>query len=63
MYKFTSFSISILVSFGKFAGIFALTQVPLAISEGLLTVLVWNWLSSYGSQELETLKLINQDNT
>ncbi len=50
-----------LVSLGKFAGIFALTQVPLAISEGLLTVLVWNWLASYGSQELETLKLINQD--
>lgn len=45
-------------SFLKFAGIFAVTQVPLAISEGLLTVLVWNWLQSYNSQELEVLKLI-----
>jgi cobalt/nickel transport system permease protein len=50
-----------LASFFKFAGIFALTQVPLAISEGLLTVLVWNWLQSYGKQELETLKLLKQE--
>ncbi|NJK49940.1 energy-coupling factor ABC transporter permease [Candidatus Gracilibacteria bacterium] len=42
----------------KFAGIFAVTQVPLAISEGLLTVLVWNWLQTYNREELETLKLI-----
>ncbi|MBF2067564.1 MAG: energy-coupling factor ABC transporter permease [Calothrix sp. C42_A2020_038] len=47
-----------IASFLKFAGIFALTQVPLAISEGLLTVLVWNWLTSYGRQELEMLNLI-----
>lgn len=50
-----------MASFLKFAGIFAITQVPLAISEGLLTVLVWNWLSSYGKQELETLKLFRQE--
>jgi len=31
----------------KFMGIFALTQVPLAISEGLLTVVVFNLLSLY----------------
>lgn len=48
-------------SFLKFGGIFAVTQVPLAIAEGLLTVLVWNWLQSYGQQELETLKLFNQE--
>ncbi len=47
-----------IASFTKFAGIFAITQVPLAISEGLLTVLVWNWLQSYTPQELEFLKLI-----
>ena len=47
-----------MASFAKFAGIFALTQVPLAISEGLLTVLVWNWLQSYNPQELELLQLI-----
>lgn len=42
----------------KFAGIFALTQIPLAISEGLLTVLVWNWLQAYATSELQTLKLL-----
>jgi cobalt/nickel transport system permease protein len=50
-----------LASFIKFASIFAITQVPLAISEGLLTVLIWNWLHSYGRQELETLKLLKQE--
>ena len=49
-----------IASFTKFAGIFAITQVPLAISEGLLTVLVWNWLQSYNPQELELLQLIKQ---
>ncbi|NJL02261.1 MAG: energy-coupling factor ABC transporter permease [Spirulinaceae cyanobacterium RM2_2_10] len=48
----------ILASFLKFAGIFALTQVPLALSEGLLTVLVWNWLQAYAFEELELLKLV-----
>ncbi|MBW4691223.1 MAG: energy-coupling factor ABC transporter permease [Lyngbya sp. HA4199-MV5] len=50
-----------LAAFLKFAGIFAITQIPLAISEGLLTVLVWNWLQSYGQQELQTLKLLKQE--
>ncbi|MBD2038672.1 energy-coupling factor ABC transporter permease [Leptolyngbya sp. FACHB-321] len=45
----------------KFTGIFAVTQLPLAISEGLLTVLVWGWLQQYGKQELQTLKLLEQD--
>lgn len=48
----------IIASFAKFAGIFAITQIPLAISEGLLTLLVWNWLQSYNPQELELLQLI-----
>ncbi|MBD2078858.1 energy-coupling factor ABC transporter permease [Leptolyngbya sp. FACHB-17] len=47
-------------AFLKFAGIFAFTQIPLAISEGLLTVLVWNWLQTYNRSELETLNLIKQ---
>ncbi len=50
-----------MAAFLKFAGIFAVTQIPLAISEGLLTVLVWNWLQSYGREELETLKVLRQD--
>ncbi len=32
-------------AFAKFAGIFAVTQIPLAISEGLLTVLIFNRLA------------------
>lgn len=51
----------VMASFIKFAGIFAITQIPLAISEGLLTVLVWNWLQSSGQAELETLKLLKQE--
>jgi cobalt/nickel transport system permease protein len=45
----------ILASFVKFASIFAITQIPLAISEGLLTVLVLNLICSYNQQELNLL--------
>jgi cobalt/nickel transport system permease protein len=41
----------------KFIGIFAVTQIPLAISEGLLTLLVWNWLQDYGQNELQIINL------
>ena len=47
-----------MASFVKFGSIFAFTQVPLAISEGLLTVLVWNWLKTYNSDELKMLDSI-----
>lgn len=43
-------------SFLKFGGIFAVTQVPLAISEGLLTVLLWKWLKAYSPNELSVLR-------
>lgn len=52
-----------IAAFLKFAGIFALTQVPLAITEGLLTVLVWNWLQSYASNELQLLKNMQTSRT
>lgn len=58
---FPAASGGIMASFVKFAGIFALTQVPLAISEGLLTVLVWNWLQAYNAQELSQLKLLKRE--
>jgi cobalt/nickel transport system permease protein len=45
-------------SLAKFVGIFAFTQLPLAIIEGILTVLVWNWLQKYGQQELRSLKTL-----
>lgn len=43
----------------KFLTIFAVTQIPLAISEGLLTVVVFNFLSSYSKNELALLNLIS----
>jgi cobalt/nickel transport system permease protein len=58
---FPAASGGIMASFAKFASIFALTQIPLAISEGLLTVLVWNWLQSYATSELQTLKLLRTE--
>lgn len=45
-------------SFLKFAGIFAITQIPLAISEGLLTVLIFNALKRFNPQELQDMKLV-----
>lgn len=39
----------------KFLGIFAVTQIPLAISEGLLTVLVLNLLRSHVVAEVASL--------
>ena len=44
-------------SFAKFAGIFAITQIPLAISEGLLSVLVVNALLRFNGDELKSLPL------
>lgn len=40
------------VSYIKFVSIFAITQIPLAISEGLLSVVVYNSLLHYGEQGL-----------
>jgi cobalt/nickel transport system permease protein len=45
-------------SFAKFAGIFAITQIPLAISEGLLTVVVFNALKKFNYQELREMKVM-----
>jgi cobalt/nickel transport system permease protein len=44
-------------SFLKFGAIFAVTQIPLAISEGILTVLVVNALKGLNVPELKTLGL------
>jgi len=46
-------------SFAKFAGIFAVTQVPLAISEGLLTVVVFNALKRFNPAELQDMKVVS----
>lgn len=39
----------------KFTGIFAVTQVPIAMIEGILTVLVIDLLLSYNRQDIENL--------
>lgn len=39
----------------KFLGIFAFTQIPLAISEGLLTVLIYSFIQKHSSEELASL--------
>lgn len=48
----------ILGSFEKFASIFALTQIPLAISEGLLTVMIMNFIQKYNMSELVKLRIL-----
>lgn len=45
-------------SFAKFAGIFAFTQVPIAMSEGLLTVLVVNAMVRFNGRELRALPVM-----
>ncbi|MBF0589489.1 MAG: energy-coupling factor ABC transporter permease [Magnetococcales bacterium] len=44
----------------KFLSIFAVTQIPLAITEGLLTVMVMNFLMQYSRDELADLKVISE---
>lgn len=45
-------------SFAKFATVFALTQIPLAISEGLLTVVVMNALTRFNPLELKEMNVV-----
>ncbi|MBI5483121.1 MAG: energy-coupling factor ABC transporter permease [Deltaproteobacteria bacterium] len=45
-------------SFAKFAAVFAVTQIPLAISEGLLTVVVFNALARFNPQELKEMNVV-----
>ncbi len=45
-------------SFATFAGIYAITQIPLAIAEGILAVLIFNFLAKYKSNILSALKVI-----
>ncbi len=47
-------------SFIKFGSIFALTQIPLAISEGLLTVLAFNFIADKAADELAGLPALEK---
>jgi len=50
----------ILLSLTKFLSVFAVTQLPLAITEGLLTVLVFNLIHQYNENELRELAVISK---
>ena len=45
----------------KFLGVFAPTQIPLAVIEGLITVAVMIGLESYASPELKELRFIGEE--
>ncbi len=45
-------------SFLKFATVFAVTQLPLAVSEGLLTVMVFNALIRFNRRDLEDMQVV-----
>lgn len=48
-------------SFAKFGAIFAFTQVPLAIIEGLITVVVFNVLASHSRQDMQGLAVFPEE--
>ena len=65
-YSVTSFQLAlafpaatggVAASFLKFSSIFLITQLPLAISEAILTVIVMNLLFKYNTQVLKRLKI------
>ncbi|MZP31116.1 energy-coupling factor ABC transporter permease [Heliobacterium undosum] len=45
----------------KFGSVFLVTQVPLALAEGLLTVLIFNALSKYSANELSALNIFSKE--
>lgn len=51
----------VLVSLAKFIAVFGLTQLPLAISEGLLTVVIFNFIATYNKKELQELAVITKE--
>jgi cobalt/nickel transport system permease protein len=50
----------LVTSLMKFMGVFAVTQVPLAVIEGLVTVMIFNLLKEYSKGELEELSIISK---
>lgn len=49
----------VLASMIKFMGVFAITQIPLAVSEGILTIVVINILTKYNQRELKELSVLS----
>ena len=55
-YVVTSFQLGVIDGgMARYLMVFAVTQIPLAIAEGLLTVVVFNVLEKYSKTELEAL--------
>lgn len=50
----------VMTSLVKFLGIFAITQMPLAVSEGFLTIIVYEGIIKYSGKELESLAVIKR---
>lgn len=51
----------IIDSLMRFMGIFAVTQIPLAISEGIITVLIFNAIATYREKELVDLNVLSKE--
>lgn len=43
-------------SVGKFLGVFAITQIPLAIVEGIVSVIIYDFVKKHCNNELKTIK-------
>jgi cobalt/nickel transport system permease protein len=50
-----------MASFAKFNVVFALTQIPLAIGEGFLTVVIFNFLAVHSRRELQDLSVVSAE--
>lgn len=49
-------NLGIIASLGKFMSIFAVTQIPLSIVEGIVTVIVYNLISEYSKEGGEVIE-------
>lgn len=50
----------VMAAVAKFMTIYAVTQIPLAIGEGILTVIIFNILTAYGKDELAELGVLKE---
>ncbi|EGT3615508.1 energy-coupling factor ABC transporter permease [Clostridium perfringens] len=51
----------VMASIMKFMGIFAITQIPLAITEGILTVIIFNTIENYAKDDLIELNILSRE--
>ena len=57
---FNNETVSFSQSLAKFMGIFAMTQIPLAVVEGIITVLVYKAIESFCKEEMNTLCVVTK---